>query len=262
MDIQIKRNIFVGIFFWMVLEVIKQLVYDLKVDIWFFGIIVIELVKGELLYFELYFMKVLFFILKNNFFILEGNYSKFFKEFVEVCLNKEFSFRFIVKELLKYKFIICNVKKMFYLIEFIDRYKRWKVEQSYEDFSLEDFDVEIDGQVFGGSDFGDWIFIIWEKDFKNLENGIFQFLDLERNKMKDILKRFFFQCLFIIIFFLFVELKEKSQVCGGNLGLIEELWGVIYLVEEVCFGILDIMVVQFVQWLQRYFLSGGGVLVY
>lgn len=42
---------------------------------------------------------------------------------------------------------------------------------------------ETDGQASGGSDSGDWIFTIREKDPKNLENGTFQPSDLERNKV-------------------------------------------------------------------------------
>lgn len=42
---------------------------------------------------------------------------------------------------------------------------------------------ETDGQASGGSDSGDWIFTIREKDPKNLENGTLQPSDLERNKV-------------------------------------------------------------------------------
>lgn len=43
---------------------------------------------------------------------------------------------------------------------------------------------ETDGQASGGSDSGDWIFTIREKDPKNLENGTLQPSDLERNKVR------------------------------------------------------------------------------
>ncbi|XP_032170961.1 serine/threonine-protein kinase 24 isoform X4 [Mustela erminea] len=164
------------------------------------------------------------------------------------------------KELLKHKFIIRNAKKTSYLTELIDRYKRWKAEQSHEDSGSEDSDTETDtdSQASGGSDSGDWIFTIREKDPKSLENGALQPSDLERNKMKDIPKRPFSQCLSTIISPLFAELKEKSQACGGNMGSIEELRGAIYLAEEACPGISDTMVAQLVQRLQRYSLSGGG----
>lgn len=45
------------------------------------------------------------------------------------------------KELLKHKFILRNAKKTSYLTELIDRYKRWKAEQSHEDSSSEDSDA-------------------------------------------------------------------------------------------------------------------------
>jgi len=50
--------------------------------------------------------------------------------------------------------------------------------------------------------------------------------------------------------FLF-QLKEKSEVCGGNTDSIEELKKAIYLAEEACPGITDNMVSHLVQRLQR-----------
>jgi hypothetical protein len=49
----------------------------------------IELAKGEPPNSELHPMRVLFLIPKNPPPQLTGNYSRFFKEFVELCLNKE-----------------------------------------------------------------------------------------------------------------------------------------------------------------------------
>lgn len=44
------------------------------------------------------------------------------------------------KELLKHKFIARHAKKTTYLTELIDRYKRWKSEQSRDDSSSDDSD--------------------------------------------------------------------------------------------------------------------------
>uniref|UniRef100_A0A8C9TR99 Serine/threonine-protein kinase 24 n=1 Tax=Scleropages formosus TaxID=113540 RepID=A0A8C9TR99_SCLFO len=250
-DTQIKRNTFVGTPFWMAPEVIKQSAYDSKADIWSLGITAIELAKGEPPHSELHPMKVLFLIPKNNPPTLEGNYSKPLKEFVEACLNKEPSFRPTAKELLKHKLIVRHAKKTSYLTELIDRYKRWKAEQSRDESSSEESDSEQDGQASGGNDTAndDWIFnTIREKDPKRLQNGA----------VEDIPKRPLSQSLSTIISPLFNELKEKNEASSGKAEAVEELKEAIFLAEETCPGIMDSMVTELVQRLQRFSVVGAS----
>ncbi|KAI1899145.1 hypothetical protein AGOR_G00058520 [Albula goreensis] len=257
-DTQIKRNTFVGTPFWMAPEVIKQSAYDSKADIWSLGITAIELAKGEPPHSELHPMKVLFLIPKNNPPTLEGNYSKPLKEFVEACLNKEPSFRPTAKELLKHKLIVRHAKKTSYLTELIDKYKRWKAEQSQDESSSDESDSEQDGQAAGGDNAAndEWIFnTIREKDPKKLQNGTAQPDELERSRVQDIPKRPLSNSLTTIISPLFAELKEENAADSGKPSVLEELRDAIFLAEEACPGISDSMVKELVQRLQRFSLS-------
>jgi serine/threonine-protein kinase 24/25/MST4 len=98
-------------------------------------------------------MRVLFLIPKNPPLVLEGNFSKAFKEFVALCLNKDPEERPTAKDLLKHRFIKA-AKRTNQLVELIERRQRW-----LQVVGNPDSDEESDGgENPEGEDGVDWDF--------------------------------------------------------------------------------------------------------
>lgn len=80
--------------------------YDFSADLWSIGITCIELAEGKAPYVEMSAMKILLAILNSDPpSLTDSHFSKEFKDFVDLCLQKDATKRPTAEKLLKHKFL-------------------------------------------------------------------------------------------------------------------------------------------------------------
>uniref|UniRef100_A0A5S6R2W3 non-specific serine/threonine protein kinase n=1 Tax=Trichuris muris TaxID=70415 RepID=A0A5S6R2W3_TRIMR len=119
-DTMAKRNTVIGTPFWMAPEVIQEIGYDCKADIWSLGITALEMAEGKPPYAEIHPMRAIFMIPTKPppSFRNPNEWSAEFIDFVSVCLVKNPDDRPTAEELMEHVFV-ANVCGSSVLVEAI-----------------------------------------------------------------------------------------------------------------------------------------------
>lgn len=188
-------------------------------------------------------MRVLFLIPKNNPPELSGNFSKAFKEFVAMCLNKDPNDRPSARELLKHRFIRM-AKKNSFLVELIDRHKRWKAINKNDDDDSSSDDS-------GGENDRDKNDVKWTFDIGTVKGPKSPVVTPPNSmeladKMKKSRPRS--KALSNVLVPLLTELSQKYGAQGTA---VEELLGAFHKAEDKAPGISDKLVEKLCKTVQR-----------
>jgi len=121
-DTMAKRNTVIGTPFWMAPEVIQEVGYNEKADLWSLGITCLELAEGKPPYSNIHPMRAIFMIPSRPPPKLTEpeKWSKEFNEFVASCLIKDPDHRPTAEELLKHTFVV-NAKPASVLVGLIEQ---------------------------------------------------------------------------------------------------------------------------------------------
>ncbi|XP_039914431.1 serine/threonine-protein kinase PAK 3-like [Hirundo rustica] len=105
---QSKRNSLVGTAHWMAPEYVNKDAYGAKVDIWSFGIVVIEMLQGEPPYSNEIPLKALDLVAKKGVPKLENaeQLSAVFQDFLNCCLQTDEDTRWSAEQLLQHPFLL------------------------------------------------------------------------------------------------------------------------------------------------------------
>ncbi|EMC94136.1 hypothetical protein BAUCODRAFT_36606 [Baudoinia panamericana UAMH 10762] len=156
-NIKSQRMTFVGTPFWMAPEVIQEAGYDYHADVWSLGITAMEMALGEPPRSDVHPMKVLFLIPKEKPPRLEGTqWSREFKDFVTLCLNKDPEKRPSAKALLKHAFIrrAGKIELLQDLVRKCKKYERGGTERERDPRYYEETLKEMSSSVEGD----EWVF--------------------------------------------------------------------------------------------------------
>eukprot|EP01095_Lingulamoeba_sp_RSL-Kostka_P011374 TRINITY_DN42_c2_g3_i1.p1 TRINITY_DN42_c2_g3~~TRINITY_DN42_c2_g3_i1.p1 ORF type:complete len:483 (+),score=190.62 TRINITY_DN42_c2_g3_i1:227-1675(+) len=120
-DVMAKRNTVIGTPFWMAPEVVKEVGYDSKADIWSLGITAIEMAEMRPPYSDMHPMRAIFHIPSRDPPTLTdpNQWSDDFNDFIASCLIKDPTDRPTSKELLNHPFIK-KAKGPAYLQDLVD----------------------------------------------------------------------------------------------------------------------------------------------
>ncbi|EYB87439.1 hypothetical protein Y032_0263g604 [Ancylostoma ceylanicum] len=106
-DTMAKRNTVIGTPFWMAPEVIEEIGYDTKADIWSLGITAIEMAEGRPPYADIHPMRAIFMIPTKPppTFKKPDEWSEEFNDFIKQCLVKKPDDRKTASQLVEHSFI-------------------------------------------------------------------------------------------------------------------------------------------------------------
>ena len=115
-----KRCTIAGTPCWMAPEIIRRLDYDEKVDIWSFGILIIEMIDGEPPYIEHEAMNIMNLILQNGQPIFKNAHNVEFSyellDVLDTCLQVDATKRPNTKQLLQHDFFLAHANQSFEII--------------------------------------------------------------------------------------------------------------------------------------------------
>eukprot|EP01147_Barroeca_monosierra_P003461 gene3461-6096_t len=116
-----RRNTVIGTPYWMAPEVIQEVGYDVKADIWSVGITCIEMAEARPPHAEIHPMRAIFMIPTRPppTFRRPANWTTTFNQFISNCLVKEPTARQSADELLQHEFILTAPKTRGALIDII-----------------------------------------------------------------------------------------------------------------------------------------------